>query len=69
MNTFPDKEINVAFVCIIFIGFYPVRSYHKILSIGTDRSGQTLQTQIRLLVKEQSDQALHCLHLLNPLLH
>ena len=32
-----------------------------ILSFRTDRSGQTVQTQIRLLIKEQSDQGLHCL--------
>ena len=44
----------------------------KILNIGTHRSKQTVQTQIRLL-KEQSDQDLHCsrfhLHLLDALLH
>ena len=27
----------------------------------TDKSGQTVQTQIRLLLEEQSDQGLHCL--------
>ena len=32
------------------------------LSLRTDRSGQTVQTQIRLLLEEQSDQGLHCLH-------
>ena len=31
------------------------------LSFRTDRSGQTVQTQIRLLLEEQSDQCLHCL--------
>ena len=31
------------------------------LSFRTDRSGQTVQTQIRLLLVEQSDQGLHCL--------
>ena len=37
-----------------------------ILYFRTDRSGQTVQTQIRLLLKEQSDQGLHYLlfHLL-----
>ena len=44
-----------------------------ILNIGTDRSEQTVQTQIRLLLKEQSDQCLlcllFCLHLLNPISH
>ena len=33
----------------------------KMLSIQTDRSEQTVQTLIRLLLKEQSDQGLHCL--------
>ena len=32
-----------------------------ILSFRTDRSMQTVQTQIRLLLEEQSDQGLHCL--------
>ena len=33
----------------------------QILYIGTDRSQQTVQTKIRLLLKKQSDQGLHCL--------
>ena len=32
-----------------------------IQSFRTDRSRQTVQTQIRLLLEEQSDQGLHCL--------
>ena len=32
-----------------------------IISFLTDRSRQTVQTQIRLLLEEQSDQGLHCL--------
>ena len=32
-----------------------------IQSFRTDMSGQTVQTQIRLLLEEQSDQGLHCL--------
>ena len=32
-----------------------------ILSFRTDRPGQTVQTHIRLLLEEQSDQGLHCL--------
>ena len=44
-----------------------------ILSFPTDRPGQTLQTQIRLLLEEQSDLGLHCLpfrlHLLDALLY
>ena len=39
-----------------------------ILSFRTDRSGQTVQIQIRLLLEEQSDQGLHCLQFwLHPL--
>ena len=44
-----------------------------ILSFRTDRPGQTVQTQIRLLLEEQSDQGLHCLlfrlHCLDLLLY
>ena len=32
-----------------------------ILSFRTDTPGQTVQTQIRLLLEEQSDEGLHCL--------
>ena len=31
-----------------------------ILSFRIDRSGKTVQTQIKLLLEEQSDQGLHC---------
>ena len=44
-----------------------------ILSFRTERPGQTVQTQIRLLLQEQSDQGLHCLpfrlHRLDSLLY
>ena len=44
-----------------------------ILSFRTDIPGQTVQTQIRLLLEEQSDQGLHCLpfrlHRLDSLLY
>ena len=33
-----------------------------ILSFRTDMPGQTVKTQIRLLLEEQSGQGLHCLH-------
>ena len=43
------------------------------LSFRTDRSGQTVQTHIRLLLEEQSDQGLYCLsfclHRLDSLLY
>ena len=32
-----------------------------ILNFRTDRSGKTVQTQIRLLLEEQSDLGLYCL--------
>ena len=32
-----------------------------ILSFQTDRAGQTVQTQFRLLLEEQSYQGLHCM--------
>ena len=44
----------------------------QILCIGTDRSQQTVQTKIRLLLQKQSDQGLRCLpfhqHLLDALM-
>ena len=44
----------------------------QILCTGTDRSQQTVQTRIRLLLKKQSDQGLRCLpfhqHLLDALM-
>ena len=44
----------------------------QVLCIGTDRSQQTVQTKIRLLLKKQSDQGLRCLpfhpHLLDALM-
>ena len=71
-------------ICIIQLenGRWLIRSVFKfdtkyitviILNIGTDRSEQTVQTQIRLLLMEQSDQGLlcllFCLHLLSTILH
>ena len=42
--------------------YVPLRAlFLVILSFRADRSGQTVQTQIRLLLEEQSDQGLHCL--------
>ena len=53
--------------------YYIVSNTVIILNIGTDKSEQTVQTQIRLLLMEQSDQGLlcllFCLHLLNTILH
>ena len=56
-------------ICPNSYNFY---STVQILCIGTDRSLQTAQTKIRLLLKKQSDQALRCLpfhqHLLDALM-
>ena len=55
---------------------YQNKVFYSILSFRTDRPGQTVQTQIRVLLEEQSDltdQGLHCLqlrlHLLEALLY
>ena len=48
-----QQAVNVCLIC----GF----TTHSILSFWTDRSGQTVQTQIRPLLEERSDQGLHCL--------
>ena len=60
LNLQRNNEFNCTLTTIIFLSF------------RTDRSGQTVQTQIRLLLEEQSDQGLHCLlfpmHLLDALL-
>ena len=51
------------------------RNYSTVIILGvwTDRSGQTVQTHIRLLLDELSDQGLYCspfrLHLLDALLY
>ena len=57
---------QLAFVFIhrlIYFSFRLVEFTVKILCIGTDRSLQTVQTKIRLLLKKQSDQGLRCLPL------
>ena len=61
-----DKSKKIKMSAAIFVTVI-------ILNIGTDRSEQTVQTQIRLLLMKQSDQGLlcllFCLHLLNTILH
>ena len=49
----------------------PQRHTVMVISFRTDRLWQTVQTQIRLLLGEQSDQGLHCLfhmHLIDEIL-
>ena len=65
------KGINEArYMYIMIISFCHTV---MILRFRTDMPGQTVQTQIRLLLKEQSDQGLHCLpfrqHRLDSLLY
>ena len=64
-----DNLADLGFVFLVDVTLCTV----IILNIGTDRSEQTVQTQIRLLLMEQSDQGLLCLlfslHLLNTILH
>ena len=66
MNLF--KVLNIAY----YLRLAHSLSTVQILCIGTDRSQQTVQTKIRLLLKKQSDQGLRCLpfhqHLLDALM-
>ena len=57
--TFTIDQVPVPSIATIVSTFdaYTV----KVLSIGTDRSEQTVLTQIRLLLMEQSGLGLHCL--------
>ena len=70
---------NVFFLCAFLSVRISINSYNSellctvmILAFRTDMHGQTVQTQVRLLLEEQSDQGLHCLqfplHLLVALL-
>ena len=47
--------------CGTYLGRYFIYLTVQILCIETDRSQQTVQTKIRLLLKKQSDQGLRCL--------
>ena len=64
------NDLKDHFSAIIFSGLLFTI---MILSFRTDMPGQTVQTQIRLLLEEQSDQGLHCLqfplHSLDSLLY
>ena len=55
-NRQSDQPEHMYFLFAVWI-VYTV----MILNFLTDRSGQTVQTQVRLLLEEQSDQGLHCL--------
>ena len=68
---FHDKKIWVTYLFCYKTVFFSLSTV-QILCIGTDRSQQTVQTKIRLLLKKQSDQGLRCLpfhqHLLDALM-
>ena len=67
------KHKSTLFYGTVISEFYDLPYTVIILNIGTGKSEQTVQTQIRLLLMEQSDQGLlcllFCLHLLNTILH
>ena len=62
-----EYTVHVSFCAMVFSCIV------IILNFRTDMPGQTVQTQIRLLLEEQSDQGLHCLpfrlHRLDSLLY
>ena len=71
----PDQTTSWAYRGCLVLGKLSVLGCPttiQILCIGTDRSQQTVQTKIRLLLKKQSDQGLSCLpvhqHLLDALM-
>ena len=57
-NSSKSYEIPLFLVSSVFVG---QACTIMILNFWTDRSGQTVQPQIRLLLEEQSDQGLRCL--------
>ena len=67
-----DSDYEVQKFAKITECFTIFKGTEQILCIGTDRSQQTVQTKIRLLLKKQSDQGLRCLpfhqHLLDALM-
>ena len=70
MSTYISRKLAKAVMGnVLLLKFTTV----MILSFRTDMLGQTVQTQIRLLLEEQSDQGLHCLpfrlHRLDSLLY
>ena len=77
-NSIDPDQIRLGLLCVLLLAVklmaIMVAWVHTvtILSFRTDMPGQTVQTQIRLLLEEQSDQGLHCLsfhlHRLDPLL-
>ena len=77
VQTADEIELSADLIRLLPIGLICVYSFFfiftvQILCIGTDRSQQTVQTKIRLLLKKQSDQGLRCLpfhqHLLDALM-
>ena len=62
-KTVPYISLKFCFMCALFV--FPhcgdSNEYHNEPKFWTNISGQTVQTLIRLLLEEQSDQGLHCL--------
>ena len=58
---FAPNRFHVKLMTIVYTSVNPSFTTVMTLSFRTDWSEQTVQTQIRLLLEEQSDQGLHCL--------
>ena len=60
-----NNVCTVLLFCLNHLGTFlyikEIKATVMILNFRTDKSGQTVQNQIRLLLEEQSDQGLHCL--------
>ena len=75
INKFGQGSIKRQSIYNAMFGIYSTGPCYTVLiqSFRTDTPWQTVQTQIRLLLEEQSDQGLHCLpfrlHLLDSLLY
>ena len=63
MPQLSEADTSLEYPQLVYLWrFYKNNPYTLMIqSFRTGRSGQTVQTQIRLLLEEQSDQGLHCL--------
>ena len=71
--------VTAKLICVFVFAYAKSQFSHDaahtimILTFGTGSAGQTVQTSVRLLLEEHSDQRFHCLlfilHLLEALLH
>ena len=59
--SYQTEKANDGKFTVMILRFSGFQATIMILRFWTYRSGQTVQTQIRLLLEEQSDHGLHCL--------